>query len=123
MGDFLIIMQRIFPETLVLQLNKGLSPYYLLTGTDLLLLDEAKVQIIQAAREQGFDEKKIRQLNDLQDNRYDLSYTNEQVIVHEPKNFHAQNQYAQGSYLIVNESLDNVNKILEDAYEELYERI
>ena len=72
---------------------------------------------------QGFDEKKIRQLNDLQDNRYDLSYTNEQVIVHEPKNFHAQNQYAQGSYLIVNESLDNVNKILEDAYEELYERI
>ena len=57
MGDFLITMQRIFPEALTLQINKGLSPYYLLTGTDLLLLDEAKVQIIQAAREQGFDEK------------------------------------------------------------------
>ncbi|QRG87356.1 U32 family peptidase [Bulleidia sp. zg-1006] len=71
----------------------------------------------------GFEEKNIKQLSDLQDNIYDLSYTNEQVIIHEPKNFHASNQYAQGSYLIMNEKLDNANKILEDAYEELYERI
>lgn len=50
-------MLKIFPEALAFQLNKGLSPFYLLTGQDLLLVDECKLEIIQAARSVGFDEK------------------------------------------------------------------
>ncbi|MEG9499012.1 DNA polymerase III subunit delta [Mannheimia indoligenes] len=51
-------MQKIFPETLQLSLNKGLQPFYLLTGNDLLLVNESKDLIIQFARSNGFDEKK-----------------------------------------------------------------
>ena len=50
-------MQKIFPEALTNSLNQTLSPFYLLTGTDLLLLEESKDQILQAARLKEFDEK------------------------------------------------------------------
>ncbi len=49
--------QRIFPEGLPLALEKGLQPYYLLTGQDLLLVGEAKDEIYRIARSQEFDEK------------------------------------------------------------------
>ncbi|HDL5448292.1 TPA: DNA polymerase III subunit delta [Mannheimia haemolytica] len=51
-------MQKIFPETLQFSLNKGLQPFYLLTGNDLLLVNETKDAIIHTARLNGFDEKK-----------------------------------------------------------------
>lgn len=51
-------MQKLFPEALQLSLNKGLHPFYLLTGNDLLLVNESKDLIIQSARLKGFDEKK-----------------------------------------------------------------
>lgn len=50
-------MLKIVPEALAFQLNKGLSPFYLLTGQDLLLVDECKLAITQAAKAFGFDEK------------------------------------------------------------------
>lgn len=50
-------MLKLFPEALAQQLPKGLSPFYLLTGTDQLLLNESKDQIVLEARNQGFDEK------------------------------------------------------------------
>lgn len=50
-------MQKLFPEALPLHLTKGLAPCYLLTGSDLLLLNESKDVIVQTARQQGFDEK------------------------------------------------------------------
>lgn len=50
-------MQKIFPEALSLTLNKKLAPFYLLTGNDLLLVGEAKDQIVQTARQAEFDEK------------------------------------------------------------------
>lgn len=51
-------MQKLFPEVLQLSLNKGLHPFYLLTGNDLLLVNESKDLIVQSARLKGFDEKK-----------------------------------------------------------------
>lgn len=50
-------MLKLFPEALSQQLSKNLSPFYLLTGSDLLLLTESKDLIIHTARTQGFDEK------------------------------------------------------------------
>lgn len=50
-------MQKIFPEALQLSLDKGLQPFYLLTGSDLLLVNESKDHIVQVARQNGFDEK------------------------------------------------------------------
>lgn len=50
-------MQKIFPEALPDFLSKSLASFYLLTGSDLLLLNESKDQIVQAARAAGFDEK------------------------------------------------------------------
>lgn len=51
------MLQRIFPEGLKTALNKGLTPFYLLSGTDLMLAGEAKDAIVTAARTQDFDEK------------------------------------------------------------------
>ncbi|KAE9534595.1 DNA polymerase III subunit delta [Ursidibacter arcticus] len=50
-------MERIFSEQLEANLAKGLKAFYLLSGQDLLLVDESKDQIIALARKQGFDEK------------------------------------------------------------------
>ncbi|MGX3066421.1 DNA polymerase III subunit delta [Ursidibacter arcticus] len=50
-------MERIFSEQLEVNLAKGLKAFYLLSGQDLLLVDESKDQIIALARKQGFDEK------------------------------------------------------------------
>lgn len=55
--SFYIDMQKIFPEALAYQLSRGLSPFYLLSGSDLLLINESKDQIIKTARQNGFDEK------------------------------------------------------------------
>lgn len=51
------MLQRIFPEGLKATLGKGLNPFYLLAGSDLLLVDESKETIITLARKQDFDEK------------------------------------------------------------------
>lgn len=51
------MLQRIFPEGLKATLGKGLNPFYLLAGSDLLLVDESKETIISLARKQDFDEK------------------------------------------------------------------
>lgn len=51
------MLQRIFPEGLNASLEKGLMPFYLLSGQDLLLVGEAKDGIVAAARQQTFDEK------------------------------------------------------------------
>lgn len=50
-------MQRIFPEQLKNHLKAQLNPYYILTGQDILLLNEAKDDIIQAGYSAQFDEK------------------------------------------------------------------
>lgn len=51
------MLQRIFPEGLHTELEKGLKPFYLLVGQDLLLIDETKTALISHARTQDFDEK------------------------------------------------------------------
>ena len=51
------MIERIFSEQLEANLVKGLKAFYLLSGQDLLLVDESKDQIIALARKQGFDEK------------------------------------------------------------------
>ncbi|QLB19134.1 DNA polymerase III subunit delta [Mannheimia granulomatis] len=56
-------MQKIFPETIQFTLEKGLQPFYLLTGSDLLLVNESKDLIVHAARAQGFDEKQEVSIN------------------------------------------------------------
>lgn len=72
------MMQRIFPEGLEPALNKGLQPFYLLTGQDLLLVGEAKDCIVQTARLQDFDEKQEFTIaNDTQwDMLFDLVQSN-----------------------------------------------
>lgn len=56
-------LRRLFPEMLNAQLKEALAPYYLLSGQDLLLLDEAKQAILNAAKAQGFEEKHEITLN------------------------------------------------------------
>lgn len=51
------MLQRIFPEGLESTLKNGLKPFYLLAGQDLLLVEEAKEQLMRHARSQEFDEK------------------------------------------------------------------
>lgn len=51
------MLQRIFPEGLKMALEKGLTPFYVLSGADLMLVGEAKDSIIAFARQQEFDEK------------------------------------------------------------------
>lgn len=51
------MLERIFSEQLAPHLAKGLRPFYLLSGQDLLLVNEAKDDILAAAQGQGFDEK------------------------------------------------------------------
>ncbi|AUI67141.1 MULTISPECIES: DNA polymerase III subunit delta [Glaesserella] len=71
-------MQRIFSEGLSTALSKGLQPFYLLTGQDLLLIGEAKDQIVQAGRLHDFDEKQEFTIaNDTQwDMLFDLVQSN-----------------------------------------------
>lgn len=52
-----LTMQKILPEALQVSLEKGLYPFYLLTGNDLLLVNESKDSIHQIACLNGFDEK------------------------------------------------------------------
>ena len=72
------MMQRIFSEGLEPALNKGLKPFYLLTGQDLLLIDESKDKIVQTARLHDFDEKQEFTIaNDTQwDALFDLVQSN-----------------------------------------------
>lgn len=51
------MLQRIFSEAVDANLSKGLQPFYLLVGQDLLLVGESKDKIVQSARQQGFEEK------------------------------------------------------------------
>lgn len=51
------MLQRLYPEGLASSLAKGLVPFYLLSGQDHLLIDEAKQLITRTAGEQEFDEK------------------------------------------------------------------
>ena len=51
------MLDRIYPEALTSSLEKGLRPFYLLNGQDLLLIGEAKDSIVATARQQAFDEK------------------------------------------------------------------
>lgn len=51
------MLQRIFPEGLELALEKGLKPFYLLSGQDPLLINEVKTKIALSAKVQEFDEK------------------------------------------------------------------
>lgn len=51
------MLQRLFPEGLRPALERGLNPFYLLSGQDLLLVGEAKDSIVSAARQADFDEK------------------------------------------------------------------
>lgn len=51
------MMQRLFPENLAQALQRGGAPFYLLSGQDLLLVNEAKDQLVGFARQQGFEEK------------------------------------------------------------------
>lgn len=51
------MLQRIFSEGLKSELEKGLKPFYLLAGTDLLLVDESKETLTTFARTLNFDEK------------------------------------------------------------------
>lgn len=56
------MLQRIFSEALAPTLSKGLQPFYLIAGQDLLLVGESKDQIAQVAKSQGFDEKNDYQI-------------------------------------------------------------
>lgn len=51
------MLQRIFPEGLDLALEKGLKPFYILSGQDPLLINEVKTKIALSAKLQEFDEK------------------------------------------------------------------
>lgn len=57
------MLQRIFSEGLNAQLEKGLAPCYLLSGQDLLLVNESKDAIVKHARQQQFDDKIEAALN------------------------------------------------------------
>lgn len=55
-------MKQVAPTALLQSLNK-LAPYYLLTGNDFLLVDEAKREIISVAKQEQFNEKKEFTIN------------------------------------------------------------
>lgn len=72
---------------------------------------------------QGFDDIRANTLTDLQDHHYQLSYTDKEVFIHEPMVYRRKNEYAKGSYLIIDKTVINAEKILEEAYEEIFNRI
>jgi DNA polymerase III subunit delta len=50
---------KIYPDKLQAHLATHLMPLYLLSGDETLLLDEGKMQILSAGKQQGFIERKI----------------------------------------------------------------
>lgn len=54
---------QIRPEQLTAQLNKNLAPIYLLSSDEPFLLQEAADTVRAAAREQGFDERQLLQVD------------------------------------------------------------
>lgn len=54
---------KLAPEQLTQHLKQPLAPAYLLCGDELLLVNEALVEIIQAAKAQGFEERQIHAIN------------------------------------------------------------
>ncbi|WP_087019396.1 DNA polymerase III subunit delta [Thaumasiovibrio subtropicus] len=54
---------RVFPEQLATQLKQPLKQSYLLLGNEPLLLNESMQTLLQAARQQGFDEKHHFEIN------------------------------------------------------------
>ncbi|MDO4431487.1 MAG: DNA polymerase III subunit delta [Lonepinella koalarum] len=71
-------MQRIFPEGLDLALEKGLKPFYLLSGQDPLLINEVKTKISRSTKAHGFDEKTEVHINNETnwDELFDLTQSN-----------------------------------------------
>ncbi len=51
------MLQRINAENIAFHLSKNIVPLYILSGNDLLLVDESKNEIITSAQAVGFDEK------------------------------------------------------------------
>ncbi len=52
-------MAKVYPEELPKALNRGLSPIYIVSGDEPLLIQETCDSIRQAARAQGFDEREL----------------------------------------------------------------
>ncbi|MDG6882293.1 DNA polymerase III subunit delta [Phocoenobacter uteri] len=87
-------MQKIYPETVKISLEKGLQSAYFLVGNDLLLVNETKDLIVQTARDQDFDEKvEITVANDTNwDNLFEqiqstgLFFSRQIIILNLPEN-------------------------------------
>lgn len=87
-------MQKIFPEALANLLSRELAPFYLLTGGDLLLLNESKDLLVQAARAKEFEEK--QEVNIGNDTKWDelfelaqsngLFFTRQIILLNLPEN-------------------------------------
>ncbi|AWX15340.1 DNA polymerase III subunit delta [Mergibacter septicus] len=93
-------MQRIYPEHLSHSLQQGLKIAYLISGQDLLLLEESKQLIYQTAIQQGFDEKKEITINNSTDwnEIYDccqamgLFFTRQILVLNLPENLNHSQQ-------------------------------
>ncbi len=90
-------MQKVYPESLKISLDKGLKSAYFLVGSDILLVNEAKDLIVQIARGQNFDEKiEITVANDTNwDNLFEqiqstgLFFSRQIIILNLPDNINA----------------------------------
>jgi len=78
---------KLRPEQLPGQLKRGLAPVYLLSGDEPLLLQEAAAQIVETARNSGFEERSILTVDsgfhwsELLEERAALSLFAEQKVV------------------------------------------
>ena len=78
---------KIYPNKLTAQLSATILPIYLLSGDELLLLNEAHQQILHAAKQQGFTDREIHtdpsnaDWNNIQANYQSLSLFGDKSII------------------------------------------
>ena len=71
----------------------------------------------------GFTLENVNKIKDLNGNIYDLEYNSNTVFLLEPKYYHEKNKNCYGSYLILKDDIKDIERKLEETYEEIYGRI
>ncbi len=61
----------------------------------------------------GFINEKVDYIKDYHGNLFKIEYKNNNVYIIEPKNYHINNEYCYGDYLIIKDNQEDINKIIE----------
>lgn len=149
MGDFHVPHEHVFAGMTCNIANSYAVAYFLKQGCDGVILssevsdDQCQALIEAFKKRYGFEPpvykmvygtRKIMyikdcfasdqsNLSDLHGNIYKVEKKNGITVIDEPDVFTDQNTHAYGSYLIVSSDSDRITDIVEEAYEEISERI